>query len=449
MKTLITNGRLVLEDRIEAGDLLLEGERIAAVGGRLEAFADRVIDAAGAFVLPGFIDFHVHLDDRIGAFELADSYGSGSRVAAQNGITTLCSFVTQGAGESLVQALRRARAKAEGSSCADLFWHLTPTRFEASDWQVLEALVAAGYRSYKFYTTYEEAGILADQERLDEIFRRLGPLGARFLVHCEDDAYMATVDAAGLDLTRASTHGRLRPEIAELLAVEALLDMTAQRQVPLHVVHVSTVAAVELLLRAKRNQDVTWETCPQYLWLDAGWLERAEGHRWICSPPLRGDRARFREWAQAGAFDLFATDHCAFRRLDKDTWDRRDVRQVANGLAGLGALPHLVWKLWEDDPDRAALEMAARLSRTPARRAGLEGRKGALRPGLDADVVVLDPSGPERPIVSSLAEVHETYPGFTSPLNIRQVLRRGEALLADGELLPSGSPRGLLLQPNP
>ncbi len=453
MKTLITNGRLVLEDRIELGEVLVEGGRIAAVGADLGAGlghgADRVIDAAGCYVLPGLIDFHVHVDDQIGPYYLADTYESGSRVALQNGITTLCSFVTQGPGETLVEAMQTARAKAAGTTHADLLWHLTPTRFEDDDWTALENLVKAGYRTFKFYTTYKASGIFADQDRLEDVFRRLGPLGARFLVHCEDDALMATVDAQRLDLTRPRSHGRLRPEGAELLAVEALVDLASRRRVPLHVVHVSTAAAAEVLLRAQNTVDVTCETCPQYLWLDETWLDRPDGHRWLCSPPLRGDRARFRELARAGAFDLLATDHCAFLRQDKDAWDHRDVRTAANGIAGLGALPHLAWKLWEDEPDRAALELARRLSLGPARRAGIEDRKGSLRPGLDADLVVLDPEGSDAPLVSSLSDAHETYPGFTSRLAFRHVLLRGEPVAAEGRLLHPQSPTGILLQPQP
>lgn len=447
MKTLIKNGRLVLEDRLEQGELLIEGEHIAALGPKVEAEADRVIDAAGAYVLPGFIDFHVHVDDWIGPRYLADTYESGSRVAAENGITTLCSFVTQGADESLRSALGRARGKVTGRSHSDIFWHLTPTRFEAEDWRDLEALPGQGYRSFKVYTTYREAGIFADAERLDELFRRLGPKGAHFLVHCEDDARMATVDVDRLDLSRAQTHARLRPEAAELLAVEGLLDLALLHQVPLHVVHVSTVAAAELLMKARGGQDLSCESCPQYLWLEEGWLEREDGHRWLCSPPLRKERARFRELARAGAFDLIATDHCAFTRTDKDGWDHQDVRQAANGIAGLGTLPHLTWKLWEDEPDRAALELARRLSLNPAHRAGLEARKGALKVGLDADVVLLDPHAAAQPLRSTWADAHESYPGFTSTLAFPQVLLRGEPVAAHGRLLHPETPVGLALQP--
>lgn len=445
MRTLIRNGRVALEDRLEASDVLLEGGHIAAIGQNLGA-AERVLDATGCYVLPGFIDFHTHVGDRSGRFELADDYESGTRIGIMNGITTLCTFVTQGSQETLRQALQHARIRAEGRCHSDVAWHLTPTTFDPEDWRDLESLIQAGYRTLKFYTTYKSAGLFTDQARLEEIFRRLGPAGARFLVHCEDDELMASVDTSTLDLSRASSHARLRPEAAEVRTVDALISLAARSEVPLHVVHVCSVPAAQRIVEAHGHQDLTSETCPQYLWLDETWLDRTDGHRWICSPPLRGERPRFRELARAGVFDLIATDHCAFRGTDKDDWDGRDIRTVANGLGGLGALAHLTWKLWEGDPDRAAQELALRLALNPAARLGMSHRKGALLPGLDADVVILDPKGPEQPIRSSLSDTFETYPGFTSNLTFRHVFLRGEPVVEEGELTHAERPLGLGLQ---
>jgi dihydropyrimidinase len=447
MKTLIRNGRVATGGRLETVDLLVEDAKIAALGRFPDLRPDRAVDAAGLFVLPGFLDFHTHIADRIGRFELADGYSSGTEVAVLNGITTVCTFVTQGLGESLPEALRRAQAKASGSCHGDVLWHLTPVSYEAGDLADQRALVEAGFRTWKFYTTYRAAGLYCDPQRLEDNFRRLGPLGARILMHCEDDGCLCGVDSGSLDLARAASHAKLRPGTAEARSVEDLVALAAKSGTPLHVVHVSTLEAAERLARARSQAEVTCETCPQYLWLDDTWLARPDGHRWICSPPLRDRREAFRALARNGAFDLLATDHCAFTTKDKDAWDGRDVRTVANGLAGIGALPHLAWRLWADDPDRAALELALRLSLNPARLAGVDGRKGDIRPGLDADLVLLDPDGPERPVLSTLSGSHETYPGFNSNLAIREVYLRGEPVAREAALVTPGVFRGQALQP--
>jgi len=448
MRTLVRNGRAALPDRLLDADVLVEDGRIAAVGRLGDAAAERVIDASGCFVLPGLMDFHTHVDDQIGRFYLADTYESGTRVALQNGITTLCTFVTQGPGESLVQAMARARAKAEGHCCCDVLWHLTPTTFEPRDLRAMEALLAAGYRTFKLYTTYKAAGIYASYGRIEELFKRLAPLGAHFMVHCEDDEVIAGVDPVGMDLAQAHNHTLLRPELAEVVAIRRVVDLALRHQAALHVVHVSTAEGAWILVSSRHLGDLSFETCPQYFLLDDAWLRRPDGHHWLCSPPLRPGPERLRQMVRAGAADIIATDHCAFRPQDKDDWDGTDLRAVPNGLPGIGALAHVTWKIWEDDPDRAALGLATHLALNPARRAGVQDRKGALLPGLDGDIVVLDPSGPERPLHSTLEPAFEAFPGFSSRLAFRHVLLRGEPRVKDGLLVEPGRLDGVPLQPS-
>ena len=449
MKTLVRNGRVALDGSLQSMDVLVEGEHIAAVGTVDAASADRVVDAQGCYVLPGFIDFHTHVDDQIGPYYLADTYESATRVGLENGITTLCTFVTQEPGDTLLRGLERARAKAEGRTHADVLWHLTPTTFSPGDLATLRVLQAGGYRTLKLYTTYKAAGIFASYDLIEELFQSLGDLGGCFLVHCEDDDLIAAVDTRGLDLSKAFTHTLLRPEAAEVVAIQRVVDLALKHRASLHVVHVSTLAGAQYLVASRSKGDLSFETCPQYLFLDESWLAREDGHRWLCSPPLRGHRAPFRELMRQGAADVLATDHCPFCARHKDAWDGTDLRQVPNGMPGLGSLPHTAWKLWEGDADRAALGLATQLSLNPARRAGVGDRKGALQPGLDADLVVLDPNGPPRPLRSSASDAYESFVGFTSTLAFREVLLRGETRVRDGQLTQPQAPGGRLLQPSP
>jgi len=449
MKTLVRNGRVALDGALEPVDVLIEDGRVAALGSFDPASADAVVEAGGCYVLPGFIDFHTHVDDQIGPFYLADGYESGTRVALENGITTLCTFVTQDPKDTLLRAMATARSKAEGRSHCDVLWHLTPTTFSPADLATLKALVAGGYRTLKLYTTYKPAGIFASYERIAQLFEALGPLGTRFMVHCEDDEVIAAVDTRGLDLTSAFTHTLLRPEAAEVVAIRKVVALAIAHHAALHVVHVSTLAGARHLVANRALGDLTFETCPQYLFLDESWLAREDGHRWLCSPPLRANPGPYLEFARTGAMDMMATDHCPFCVQDKDGWSGQDYRAVPNGLPGLGALAHVTWKIWEHDPDRAALGLATHLALNPALRAGVGDRKGTLKPGMDADVVILDANGPTRPLHSTRANAFEAFPGFTSPLAFRQVLLRGETRVRDGELTLPHSPSGRPLQPAP
>jgi dihydropyrimidinase len=213
-----------------------------------------------------------------------------------------------------------------------------------------------------------------------------------------------------------------------------------------HVVHVSTAAGVDLVRSAGPGTSVTCETAPHYLFLDRGWLEKPNGHRWICTPPLRSkeESEALRQKAIAGSFDAFATDHCAFLKDDKDDW-RGDVRRAANGVAGIGALVPLVFRLFSDRSSETMIGIGRRLASNPARIAGLYPRKGTICKGSDADLAIIKESKRPRVIRSSMADVHETYPGFTTDISFRSVFVRGEPVVENDRLVHPGRPRGVWL----
>ena len=434
MKILIRGGTFYSRGVAAPGDVLIEDGIIAAVGDcRGLTGGALVIEAGGCHVLPGLIDLHVHIDETIGPFRLADTWASASRTAAAAGITTLGGFITQKPGESLADAVEAAAARAAGHSFCDYLWHLTPTRFAKDDWTAILSHLEAGRRTFKFYTTYRESGLYASYERLAEIAARLSAGDARILVHAEDEDVLAKVRDEEDGPFHAEDHARLRPAAAELRAVERVAEIAAISGARFHIVHVSTPEAAEAIVRARARARLTCETAPHFLFLDDTWLKRPDGHRWLCSPPLRdaARAARLREMARAGAFDTFATDHCPYSLEDKDR-GRDDLRSAPMGLAGLGALPALAFALNRERPEQAFAEMSLRLAANPALLAGLENRKGSLAPGLDADVAVFELATQEEPMASGGVGSPETYPGFQSRLRLRHLFLRGRPLVANG-----------------
>lgn len=432
MRTLVRNGTVYLEDEALVTDVLVEGGRIADIG-RLGAVGGdcETIDAAGRHVLPGLIDIHTHLDDTIGRHRLADTWATGSEAAIVNGITTLGGFITQGKDAPLRAAVEEALPRAAGHSHCDYAFHLTPVGFGKGDWAYVERLLGDGFRSFKFYTTYREAGLYLDYGKLREAMQRIGDMGATVLVHCEDDEMLRAAKAAVTDPANAYGHAISRPAAAEVEAIGRVLELSARTKCRTHIVHVSTAEGAELIAQARQDLDLSCETCPQYLCLADDLLKGENGHRFICSPPLRSEQnaAAMRSLALRGTFDAYATDHCAFRRADKDA-GRSDYAKVPNGLAGIGALVPLINQLHSD-----LQSLATHLALNPAKAVGLYPRKGAIRKGADADLIILDPDGGERTIQSSLADVHETYPGQTTRLDVRRVMLRGETVVRDGALI--------------
>lgn len=429
-RVLVVGGRVWGETGPQDADVLIEDGRIAAVGKGLAPRADTdVLDARGLDVLPGFMDIHVHASDRIGRFTLADTWQSAARAALPTGVTTLFGFATQRPGETLLETVARCRRRAVGAGC-EVWFHLTPTCWPWP-WGEVERLLARGVRTFKLYTTYREAGLCTSYERLAEVMRRLAPLGGRLLVHCEDEAVLATAAVNGADLGDPFTHARQRPPAAEVEAIRRVTELAGSTGCPTHVVHVSTAEGASLVAAARSaGAPVSCETAPHYLVLSDEWLRRDDGHRFLCTPPLRAEAIReaLVERVLAGAVDCLATDHCAFRRADKDV-GRGDIRAVPNGLPGVGALVPLTYDVLVERHGVAVGAWAALLSAGPARAVGLAGERGTIRPGARGDLVLLARAAQPQPVRASLAPVHDPYSQAASWLSVRWVVHDGRVVV--------------------
>jgi len=444
---LIKNGTVYLEEGPARADIRVKDGKIVAVGdlddlaGR--ATGEEVFDAGGLCLLPGMIDFHVHVDDTIGGIALADTFLSGSHAAVRTGITTLIGFVTQTKGRTLSASLDEALRRARGASFCDYHFHLTPTVWTDTIWDEIAALAQRGYGTLKLYTTYKEAGLFVDDDALGSIFERCAALDMAVLVHCEDQETLdrVAVDRAAVDRGGCASpfeHTRLRPAAAEVRAIEKVLRLAVEKGVRLHVVHVSTAEGARAIGEAAKRcapGAITCETAPRYVTLNDSLLEGANGRQLLCTPPLRDEqnRARLEELAAAGFFDLVATDHCAFGRGDKDA-QVDDVAAIPKGIAGVGALVPLLFELLVKKHGVDLSELVRVLARNPAKVAGLYPRKGTIKAGSDADLVAVDLHGPARAITSSVADVHEPYATRTTTLDVRRVWLRGKTVVADNDL---------------
>lgn len=446
MRTIIKNGTVCFEDKTEQTHLFIENG-IIKDWGLFDAQADQIIDARGCYVCPGFIDMHVHLDDQIGPYYLADDYGSGSQIAIQNGITTLFNFITQKQGETLLAAIHKAEKKAVGNTYTAIGFHLTPTVFDEAAWEEINFVVNKGFHNFKFYTTYRNAGIYSDYTDIDRFMRRLNRPDIQYLIHCEDDSSLNPFTPSGAEIIQAYSHARLRPKSAEITAIGKMIEIARVNRSKIHIVHTTTPEGVEMIYHSKATAAVTCETAPHYLFLNDTWLQRDDGYKWICSPPLRpeSDRQKLVQQALENKIDVFSTDHCAFIKKDKSN-NCTDIRQVPNGIAGIGALIPLIFSLYKDKLNNTnIIQVVHGLSTNPAKITGCYPKKGIITKGADADITILQINGPERPIQSSLRDVYETYEDHTTNLQIKHVLLHGTAVVNHNHLIEGIKPQGKLL----
>jgi len=447
MKYLIKNGTVCFEDGLRKSDILIEDGKFISFE---NANSENFIDAAGCYILPGMIDIHTHLDDKIGNCYLADTYKTGSEVAVRNGITTIFSFVTQQLNDSLANALNIAINKAKGNSYCDYMWHLTPVSFVETDWKYIFDLIEKGFKTFKFYTTYKSAGLYCDYDMLNIIFTKLENYKVTILIHCEDNDIIESANT-NIDLKNSFSHTLLRPKEAEITAINKILNLSGKYKIKIHIVHVSTCEAAEILNNVKDKIATTCETAPHYLNLTDDYLKRDDGFKLICTPPLRNklNVKDMKEKALDEYFDIYASDHCAFLKKDKNNSEsKNDVRLVPCGVAGLGALPHLTFKLYEDNLDNALMQMGKRLSENPAKITGIYPRKGTIKIGSDADFSVLEIGKSEKNIQSSISDVYETYENFKTNLNFKYVFLNGVPVVKNDMLINADKMSGKCLIKN-
>jgi dihydropyrimidinase len=442
MSTLcIRNGLIVTGDGAYAGDLLIEDQEIAAIGRSLKG--DRMIDAAGCYVLPGAIDNHVHLQLPLGGLVSTDSFRDGTIAAACGGTTTAIDFVTPEAEQPLLHALKQRRAEADGQVAVDYGLHMTIGTWHGTSTgrlQEVPDVVAAGLPTFKMYQAYPN--VMLDDPSLLRALTAVADAGGRTVLHSETGPVLDMLRANALAEGRIEPiwHAYTRPATLEATAVLRAVELADLASCPLFIFHVGCMESVEAIAAARgRGLDVWGETCPQYLMLNAEQhLGGPDGARCICAPPLRGLEDQDVLW-QALAGDILqvvSTDHCPWTLEEKT---RPNFAQVPGGVPGIEARLALIHH-YGVNTGLLTLERWVQVCCTnPARWMGLD-RKGRLAPGCDADIVIFDPQA-EKTI--SRATLHETagwtpYDGLQVIGWPRTVLLRGQVIVENERYL--GSP---------
>ena len=297
MRTLIKNGTIVTAVDQYTGDVLVEDEKIAVIGMSLDipaANVDKVIDAAGKYVLPGGIDVHTHMDMPFGGATSADDFETGTRAAAFGGTTTIVDFAIQYRGQTLHHAWEEWAKKAEGKAVVDYGFHMIITDLNDQVEGEMDALVRQGITSFKMFMAYPGV-FMSDDGSIFKALLRTGKNGGTICMHAENGGVIDVLVQRALaeGKTAPKYHALTRPARAEAEATHRAIALAEMADVPIYIVHLSAAEALEMVTEARdRGLPAFAETCPQYLFLSYDNYEEPDfgGSKYVMSPPLRDKR---------------------------------------------------------------------------------------------------------------------------------------------------------------
>jgi len=394
---IVKNGKIVTAEGISNGNIVIKGEKIAAITeAGIEPESAKVIDADGKYVFPGAIDTHAHLNDP--GFEWREDYEHGTAAAAVGGYTTLIDMPLQNE-PAMTNAnlfdikLNKVSPNAYSDFC---FWGgLIPDNFD--DLEGLYKKGCVGFKSFIGPVSPDYSSLSYGQAY--EAMQRIASFGGRAGFHCEDFTTIKWQEARMKKEGRLDWQGFLdsRPVIAEMLATVDIIEIAKATGCKAHICHISHPDVAQKVKEAQlEGYDITAETCSHYLSLtDKDLLEK--GPLFKCAPPLHSQEEVDRLWSyvEDGTFSGIASDHspCSYDEKFNEILGQKihNVFDVWGGISGIQSGFQVAFNEGCVKRNICPSILAKAMAENPAKAFSIYGRKGDIKPGFDADLVILDP----------------------------------------------------------
>lgn len=446
MRRRFTNLRLPAgDDETAPAEILVLDGRIAEVlppGSAPSEAEEDVVDLGGSLVLPGAIDGHVHFDDP--GFTHRENFETGTRAAAAGGVTCIVDMpctslppVTSGANLREKLAVISPKARVDF-----LLWGgVSDNALEEPDWRAhLEEIVEEGVGSIKVYMlsgmdTFRDLS----RDQIAEVLIETRRLGVPVGVHAEDRdmVHALTRHLRSEDIDDPLAYAASRPPAVEVKAVETMRDVCRETGARIHIVHLATGSALDVVTAARdEGLPMTAETCPHFLEFTAHDLA-AQGALLKTAPVVKSPVDRDRLWTglASGELEFVATDHAAGQ------WpEEKQTGSIWTDYGGVPGVELLLPYLYSEGVGRGRITLERLTEITaaaPARFFGVEGRKGRVAAGLDADLVALDESETWTVRSDELHNLNRYTPldGYELTGRVRATFLRGERVFrreADG-----------------
>lgn len=432
---LIIGGQVVRSSGVETLDVGIKNEKIVALlspGHGLEA--KETLDATGLVVLPGLIDAHVHGGH---GDPHRETFRNVTMAAAAGGITTILEQPLSNPSTVTLERLEVKRKEAEEQCVVDfsLWGGLVPGHLDD-----LAPMADFGALAFKSFMCRCSNYPMTDDGTLLAGMRQVAELGGLVAVHAENDTLIQNLVDTFKQQGRNDVQAYLEshPEYSELEAIERFIFLAGLvPECRAHIVHMSTPQGAEAvrMARAIGMTNISFETCPQYLGLTEEDLHAIGGVA-KCDPPVRSRESVEALWKYVldGTVDIIASDHSP-DSLAANQPQGGNFWTVPEGVTSVQTLLPVV--VTEGMKRGLTWERLAELCSTnPAKLFGLYGRKGAIEPGFDADLVLFNPAEDWVLRSSDLLYLnqHSPYTGRTFAGRVKQTMVRGTVVYKDHEI---------------
>ncbi|NMA82505.1 MAG: dihydropyrimidinase [Epulopiscium sp.] len=441
MSTLIRNGTVITAVDEYVGDILIEDEKIRAIGKNLDVKADNIIDAKGKYIMPGGVDQHTHFDFSFGD---ATVFGwEGSNAALVGGTTTVVDFVNQKIGWSMKDSVDEyVETKVNGKAMCDYSFH--GVVYDPSDalFEEIPKLPEIGIPSIKLFMAYKGHPYHCDDAAIFKALQASKEAGVTIMVHAENadviDVLQKQLVAKGK--TEPKYHAVSRPPLVEAEATQRAIYLAMMADAPIFVVHVTCKEAMEVIRDAYiKGVPAYGETCSHYLVLDTDNLSKPnfEGAKYVCSPALRGEEHREALWEaiKKGWLKCVSSDHCSFSWKEHKVLGRDNFINIPNGAPGLQDRLAILWTYGVEKDKISRQKLVELFATVPAKINGLFPQKGTIAVGSDADIVIFDPEW--KGVISNKTSLHgvdySSYEGMEQIGRAEKVFLRGNLTVDDGK----------------
>ena len=461
MGVLIKGGRIITATDDYCADIYCQHETITQIEPDIAPASlsaeTEIIDATGKIIFPGFIDPHVHIHLPFMGTNACDDYESASKAALAGGTTTLIEMICPGPDDEPMSAFNEWNDKAAPLAAVDYTFHMSVVRFDTTAQKQLREIVSKhGVASFKVFLAYKGALDLSDED-LFGVLTLAKQLGVIVTAHCEN---AQAIDAMQ---TRLLGEGKIGPEWHEPsrpVSVEAdgvthLATMAELTGAHIYIEHTSCEPAVRAAMDAKlRGVNIWVEAVAPHLVLDKTYAELPdfEGAKFVMSPPLRARQHQDALWGAiaGGIISTIGTDHAPFNFVGQKNMGKDAFTKIPNGIPSIQERPQLIYTHGVRTGRIDLHTFVNACSTQAARIFGMYPKKGDIRPGSDADIVVWDPAyeGTLSVKTSHSAIDYNGYEGWPIKGRATTVLVRGQVQSRNGEFVGTIG-RGKLIHREP